>query len=157
MLQKTKGQYSSKIGVKLSQSEVHSLRVLWVWSRIGFDGCFWAERLLQNCLAAISRPVLAHDSAVGDGIKPNAETLGLAQGAEATKGFDPSLLQDIPGVLVTLNQPPDVIKQPPLEGPHDFIESFFVTALGSDSQQFLIEVLSIFVFGRRFHRVILLL
>jgi hypothetical protein len=75
---------------------------------------------------------------------------------KALTGFDPCLLQDIPGVLVTLNQAPDVIKQRPLEAPHDFIESFLVPALGSDGQQFLIEVLSIFVFGRRFHRVILL-
>src|SRR5271166_3559283 len=97
--------------------------IVWVGSRIRLDGSFSVERSVHNGLVAISCPVVPHDGAMGDAIEPDAEALRLAQRADATKGFYPNLLQDVPRVLVSLNQAPHVIKHRLLELPHDFFES----------------------------------
>src|SRR5215475_13637957 len=151
ILQKTEGQYLSEIRVKPVQSYMHSFSLLRGWSRIGFDGCFRVERLVRNGVVAISCPVVTHGSAMSDAIKPNAEPLCLAQRADATKGFDPNLLHDVPSVLVGFNQAPHVIKHRPFELPHDFLEGLVVTALGSYDEQFPIKVLPVFVVRSRFH------
>src|SRR5262245_48722094 len=109
------GQYLSEIRVKPVQSHLDPLSILRTWSRIGFDGYFRGERLVQNGLVAISCPVVAHGGTMGDAIEPNAEALCLAQRADATKGFYPNLLQDVPSVLVRLNLAPHVIKHRPFE------------------------------------------
>src|SRR6516225_8260261 len=151
ILQKTEGQHLSEVRVEPIQSEMHSFSILRAWSRIGFDGCFRVEGLVRNGVVAISCPVVTHGSAMSDAIEPNAEALCLAQRADATKGFYPNLLHDVPSVLVSLNQAPHVIKHGPFELPHDFLESLVVTALDSHDEQFPIKLLPVFVVKSRFH------
>jgi len=63
----------------LSEYRLPARHRLWVWGRLGFNGCFRAERFVQNGLAAVCCPVVTP--------RANTCTLALADYITSDRAF----------------------------------------------------------------------